>query len=419
MGTTQLLSVPYALYAGNVVNSNDNDTSATNELQTLSISNDTLLLSKGGGFVKLSSNSNVGKSHIVLAGDITDAQAATLIQQDFGTSTQFVWILNTTQLTTATFSGVADLVEIRIDNNKLLQSLSFNDVKNVFSTISLPNSNPSLTQLLFPNLEKVYGYTSIKGSNIGQLSFPSLKSIVSSMSIECPLLSQLTFPVLENSLSLYLEDCAITTLNFPKLTSGHAIARDCSALSAFSAPLLSFGTVVLDNTALSSLNLPIFSRGSVSIASAPISSINLSAIDSGSVGIRNTSITTISLPVFRKGGLNFDGQSITSIQVPVLEELQYQTNITNTSITSLSMPQLKTVLSENAYPLRSDVYLTGNKLTSAGINSFLAKLVSLNPLPASNTAFDIRSQNPIAGPTGQGLIDKQTLQNNGIVVLTN
>jgi hypothetical protein len=55
MGTTQLLSVPYALYAksaGSTVNSNDGDTSATNELQTLSISNDTIFL-VNGGFIKL------------------------------------------------------------------------------------------------------------------------------------------------------------------------------------------------------------------------------------------------------------------------------------------------------------------------------------------------------------------------------
>lgn len=54
-GTSQLLSVPYALYAktaGSIANTNDNDTSASNELQTLSIKNDTLFLTKGG-FVKL------------------------------------------------------------------------------------------------------------------------------------------------------------------------------------------------------------------------------------------------------------------------------------------------------------------------------------------------------------------------------
>jgi hypothetical protein len=87
MGTTQLLSVPYALYAksaGNTINQTisrsndtiflsgggfvklplDGDTSKTNELQLLSISNDTIFLS-GGGFVKLPSNNGSSTPHYI------------------------------------------------------------------------------------------------------------------------------------------------------------------------------------------------------------------------------------------------------------------------------------------------------------------------------------------------------------------
>jgi C1A family cysteine protease len=57
MGVSQLLSVPYAKYADIAGNTNINtsDTSATNELQMLSISNDTIYL-ENGGFVKLPAN---------------------------------------------------------------------------------------------------------------------------------------------------------------------------------------------------------------------------------------------------------------------------------------------------------------------------------------------------------------------------
>ncbi|MBN1186829.1 MAG: hypothetical protein JXB49_31415 [Bacteroidales bacterium] len=48
MGTTQLLAVPYALYADTAGNVNNSDTSATNELQALTISNDTIYLENGG-----------------------------------------------------------------------------------------------------------------------------------------------------------------------------------------------------------------------------------------------------------------------------------------------------------------------------------------------------------------------------------
>ncbi len=45
MGTAQLLSVPYALYAKTAIDVNDNDTSVNNELQNIQLSGDTLLIS--------------------------------------------------------------------------------------------------------------------------------------------------------------------------------------------------------------------------------------------------------------------------------------------------------------------------------------------------------------------------------------
>jgi len=52
MGTSQLLSVPYALHARTVENVDDADADSTNELQALNISNDTIFLNNGG-YVKL------------------------------------------------------------------------------------------------------------------------------------------------------------------------------------------------------------------------------------------------------------------------------------------------------------------------------------------------------------------------------
>ena len=52
MGTAQLLSVPYSLYSEKTGNIDDADADPANELQVLTISNDTIYLSNGG-FVKL------------------------------------------------------------------------------------------------------------------------------------------------------------------------------------------------------------------------------------------------------------------------------------------------------------------------------------------------------------------------------
>ncbi|MFC2151967.1 hypothetical protein ACFLSE_05510 [Bacteroidota bacterium] len=52
LGAVELLSIPYALYANEVLNKDDADADPTNEYQVLSISNDTIYLTNGG-FVKL------------------------------------------------------------------------------------------------------------------------------------------------------------------------------------------------------------------------------------------------------------------------------------------------------------------------------------------------------------------------------
>ena len=55
IGTTQLLSVPFAIYANEAGKAkNDNDTSATNELQTIVKTGNTVTLSQNGGSFDLS-----------------------------------------------------------------------------------------------------------------------------------------------------------------------------------------------------------------------------------------------------------------------------------------------------------------------------------------------------------------------------
>lgn len=55
MGTNQLISVPYALYG------RDEDHDTGNEIQTLQLSNDTLILSKGGGFIPINEINPIGE----------------------------------------------------------------------------------------------------------------------------------------------------------------------------------------------------------------------------------------------------------------------------------------------------------------------------------------------------------------------
>lgn len=65
MGTTQLLSVPYALYSENTANNDDADADPANELQTLTIDGNNLLISEGNSVTL----PTAGESHRIIDED--------------------------------------------------------------------------------------------------------------------------------------------------------------------------------------------------------------------------------------------------------------------------------------------------------------------------------------------------------------
>ena len=113
-GTSQLLSVPYALYAG----------------------------------------SSQGKTSIVLTGNITNAQAATKIAAEFGPYTENVYIQNTTGLTTIDLSAISNLIVLNISKNKDLTNINLSGLKINISYIRI-SENKVLNSLSFPQLINV------------------------------------------------------------------------------------------------------------------------------------------------------------------------------------------------------------------------------------------------------------------------
>ena len=143
MGTSQILSVPYALYAESAGSaSNDSDTNPTNELQAVNFSNDTLYLSNGGQVylgdyldntdnqsllfnnnqLSISNGNSVSLSSLV---DNTDNQTLTLS----GNNLLSITGGNSIQLS----SGLSDNDP---DPTNELQTLSLNN-----NTLSISNSN--------------------------------------------------------------------------------------------------------------------------------------------------------------------------------------------------------------------------------------------------------------------------------------
>jgi hypothetical protein len=110
-GTSQLLSVPYALYAG----------------------------------------SSQGKSTLVITGNITNAQAALQIASEVGSFTENIYILNTTGLTAVDLSSLTKAINISITNNANLISINANNLTTVSKNFSI-TSNPVLTSVQFSSL---------------------------------------------------------------------------------------------------------------------------------------------------------------------------------------------------------------------------------------------------------------------------
>ena len=141
MGTTQLLSVPYALYALN------SGTSKT-----------------------------LGRPTVYITGNITNEQAAAQLTLELGTQTDNVYVVNTTGLTAIDLSAISSLTSLVIKNNENLIDVNLSGLSRTIQVLGISN-NPLLTTLSFPAYTSGYGEFSIdENATLTSLSFPILKS---------------------------------------------------------------------------------------------------------------------------------------------------------------------------------------------------------------------------------------------------
>ena len=292
MGTTQLLSVPYALYANSAGNAQSN-----------------------------------GKTSIFISGDVTNAEAAAQIASEIGIYTENVFIQNTTNLTSVDLSALTSIVQMKITDNANLTSVNLNGLKKNYGEINIASN-----------------------AVLSSLSFPAYTVALDTLTVE--------------------KNAALTAINLPLLTKGGIHANN--------------------NPNLSSISLPVFTSGNVTILNNPIiSALYLPVFNSGNLNVRNnSSIASINLPLFYKGRIRItENSSLSFIGIP---------NFTD------SVPNE----SYNWYNY-NPIYLSNNALPSSVVNTLLHQM--LNVTPVDGKTIDLSGQNPPAPPTGQGIIDKQTL----------
>lgn len=107
-GTSQLLSVPYALYAG----------------------------------------SSQGKTSIVLTGNITNAQAVAKIAAEFGPYTESIYINNTSVLTNVDLSMITSLVDLNISDNNNLATINLSGLVTIYGGDFTIYKNPVLSSII-------------------------------------------------------------------------------------------------------------------------------------------------------------------------------------------------------------------------------------------------------------------------------
>jgi O-acetyl-ADP-ribose deacetylase (regulator of RNase III) len=486
MGTTQLLSVPYAMHAatadsiiGGIVNETDpiftnsiaasitatdttnwnTDVSATNELQTISISNDTIYLSNGG-FVRLP-NISGGKTYIELFGDVTNAQADSILLADLGQNTQFVYITGTTQLTSVNLTGVNSLIELKISDNPLLTSVSLPSLTRCSQVFRIEFNN-ALTTLNIPLLARVGDMLILENPTLGTFA-ANVLSKAKDIIINSNGLTSISFPALTTmSGQLYIfSNASLATANFGSLsTTSSNVVIQSNGLTSISLPALTTVSGQLNissNASLATANFGSLSTaGGINIQSNGLTSISfpaLATMSSGGLSVSgNASLATANFGnLSTAGGINIQSNGLTSISFPALTTVSGQLYISSNAslatanfgnlstageiqilqngLTSISFPALTTLsgqLSISSNASLSSVNLSqqlntsqlfnfsfyGNALPSSEINEILALLVSNGTSSISPAAcISLNNQNPPAPPTGQGIIDYNTLVN--------
>jgi len=360
VGVGQLLSVPYALFSGK--------------------------------------STNLGKSTIYLTDDITDAEAAAQIEEEAGSNTENVVIDGTTLLTTVDLSKIKSLLTITINSNQSLASVNFNNLKKTYKDISI-NNNPLLTSLSFPSLEKSTSgiFTIINNIALSNIQFPLLKSLLA-ITIEAnPLLS---------------------TINFDSLTRTRSqITLNNNNLNAISFPLATNITLSITDTNTTSVSLPQLTNGAIHFV-CPLTTLNAIAITNCYVSINNSQLTNLDFPnLTTTSVIELQNNNLLSnVSLPNLTSVEgYFYIFSNPQLSTISIPSINTI-NPNSSNFSFYFNATNNALPESQINYLLNKLTSVNT--NAGKTIDLSNQNPIAAPTGQGIIDKQTLVNNGFIVIT-
>lgn len=410
IGTSQLMSVPYALYAEN--------------------------------------SKNLGKTTIILTDDITDAEAATKIAEESGPNTENIIITNTTVLTSVNLSSLTNLISIDVSLNQNLTSINCSGLTKVYNEIKI-SSNTLLSTINFNSLTFFPKTLTIVGNGLTSLNFPVVTKVVTGSVSDIssnPNLLSINFPALTsvgiNANLKIAQNAQLTSFETPSLTTASYIYVDTNAnLTTINFNSFVSGSLRFENNKLTNLSLPAMVTGNVQLSDANTTSVSIPLLtDNSTFALSNSLVTSLSLPSLKNNagiGL-FYNSILTTLSVPLLTTASDIQIAGNSSLVSLTFPSMTSIeykiqvnsnnlLSSVSFPILTSINpqntnygfyfdLGMNSLPSSQINYLLNKLTMVNNNP--NKTINLANQSTPAPPIGQGLIDKLFLINNGFTVIT-
>jgi len=317
---------------------------------------------------------NKGLVNVYIEGNITNVEAQAKLDAEVGTITENIYVQNTTQLTAVTIKPVGNIRDIKLENNTALKSLTIQGNGGKMNDLVIGNETNYLDTGHYLNSIVING---IKEANKFLIGFRANNNTPDEVvNIEC------------NDL---------TTLN-----SKLFIRKNTSQVNK-----IKFNDLKYTNKIFKSDDNDVNNNFVSSFSGIEINMPALEEVDKCYIVIPQI----FSLPKLKKAKsveIIYSQQSNEQeIKLPLLIESKRLVITTSSSSPfTLVMPEL--MICDEAYFYKN--------LPSTTVNNILHQLLSLQQTSGKTIYLNAPMNQP---PTGQGLIDKQTLINKGYNVLTN
>jgi hypothetical protein len=302
-----------------------------------------------------------GKVNIYIEGDLTNEEAQKKLDAEIGMLTENIYVQYTTQLTEIEINILGDLRDIIIFNNEHLKSLKINGKNNCNANGIYINTNINLINVLVKNIKKTKEFLLRNYSN-------------TSIHLDCYNLEDIDW-----NLRLDIFNSSNNKINFFDLKN---IALNSSVNNYWygNYEILNFPQLVKVNS------LYLWNEGN------------------------GVTIDEMNFPNLKEIHLFacYGGLGISELNFPLLEKCNtFYIKAFNNINPTINFPNLN-------YCENFTISSTGTD--SNKINSYLNNFLNIFPINEKN--IELAYQTPLAPPTGQGLIDKQTLINQGNNVIT-